>query len=133
MGAGDYHNHDECVRARRGSLKRAAHPLRANPGVSAATRVVSHCKLMVVPPPPPTRRLAPIVMPATQVATPFHRPGWVYEGPRLVNFNEEVHRYVLRSSLFGAIRDRCASARGLKTIHSILRRRRIINVPSLDA
>ena len=31
-------------------------------------------------PPPPTRRLAPFeVMQATQIATPFYRPGWVYE------------------------------------------------------
>jgi bifunctional non-homologous end joining protein LigD len=41
--------------------------------------VVLRCNLGVVPSPPPPQRLAPIVMQATQVATPFHRPGWVYE------------------------------------------------------
>jgi CheY-like chemotaxis protein len=41
--------------------------------------VVSHCKLRVVPSLPPTQRLSPIIMQATEVATPFHRPGWVYE------------------------------------------------------
>jgi len=41
--------------------------------------VALHCRLEVVPPPPLVQRIALGLMHATQVATPFHRPGWVYE------------------------------------------------------
>ena len=33
----------------------------------------------MAPPSPSARRIAPGLMRATQVSTPFHRPGWVYE------------------------------------------------------
>jgi ATP-dependent DNA ligase len=36
-------------------------------------------KLGTVPPPPLAQRIALGLMHATQVAAPFHRPGWVYE------------------------------------------------------
>ncbi len=43
------------------------------------TPVGLHCKLEGVPPPPLAQRIALGLMHATPVATPFHRPGWVYE------------------------------------------------------
>ena len=45
----------------------------------APKRFVGSCNLEVVPPPPLAQRIALGLMHATQVATPFHRPGWVYE------------------------------------------------------
>jgi bifunctional non-homologous end joining protein LigD len=49
------------------------------PGVSPSHLVGAHCKLEVVPPLPLAQRIALGLMHPTQVATPFHRPGWVYE------------------------------------------------------
>jgi hypothetical protein len=43
------------------------------------TQVGLHCKIEEVTPPPLAQRIALGLMHATQVATPFHWPGWVYE------------------------------------------------------
>jgi bifunctional non-homologous end joining protein LigD len=55
--------------------------------------VVLRCKVRVVPSPPPPQRLAPTLMQATQIAVPFHRPGWIYEekvdGYRIVAYKQD--------------------------------------------
>ena len=75
-----------------GGRKRSGRSHSGESGRLGRHPVGRHCRLEEVTPPPLAQLIALGLMHATQVATPFHRPGWVYEekvdGYRMVAYKD---------------------------------------------